>query len=249
MIRGLYTAAAGMLTGLLRHEGVVHNLSNVRTVGYKADRTTQKDFPSLLLTEVRRGEPGPEVGRAGTGVSLSDLSTNFGNGPIKLTDNPFDFAIADEGFFRLETPAGPRFTRDGRLHRDIDGRLITADGYSVLGENGPINLPEGTLTVAPQGDIYVNDTRIERMTLARFADPANIIKDGQTTFTSQGPPPEIMAAEDVQIYQGYIEESNVDAAQTITEMMTVLRAYQASQRLVQFQDQINGQAVNELGRI
>ncbi|MCB0176611.1 MAG: flagellar hook-basal body protein [Anaerolineae bacterium] len=249
MIRGLYTAAAGMLSGLMRHETIVHNLSNLRTIGYKADRATLKDFPSLLLTEVRNGQSRSEIGRAGTGVSLAAIKTDFSSGPIKLTDNPLDFAIADEGFFRIETEDGVRYTRDGRFHRDVDGRLITANGYLVLGENGPITLPEGALTVTPQGELFVNDTPLERLTLARFADTDNIIKDGQTTFVAQGEDPEIMPLQDVQVYQGYLEESNLDSAQAVTEMMSVMRAYQASQRLVQFQDQINGQAVNELGRV
>ncbi|MCB0191061.1 MAG: flagellar hook-basal body protein [Anaerolineae bacterium] len=249
MIRGLYTSAAGMLTGLRRHETIVHNLSNVRTIGYKADRATLEDFPSLLLTEVRGGRTRSEVGRAGTGVSLADLKTDFSSGPLKLTDNPLDFAIAEEGFFRIQTEDGVRYTRDGRFHRDVDGRLITANGYYVLGENGPINLPQGALTVTPQGQIFVNDTQIDQLTLAQFADNDNIIKDSQTTFAARDAEPELMQLQDIQIYQGYLEESNLDSAQAITEMMSVLRAYQASQRFVQFQDQINDQAANELGRV
>ncbi|MCB0209796.1 MAG: flagellar hook-basal body protein [Anaerolineae bacterium] len=249
MIRGLYTSAAGMLTNLLRHETIVHNLSNVRTIGYKADRATVEDFPSLLLTEVRGGRTKFEIGQAGTGVSLASLKTDFTSGPLKLTDNPLDFAIADEGFFRIQTQEGIRYTRDGRFHRDIDGRLITANGYLVLGENGPINLPDGALTVTPQGEVFVNNAQIDRLTLARFDDKDNIIKDGQTTFAARDGDPELMQSQEIHIYQGYLEESNLDSAQAVTEMMSVLRAYQASQRLVQFQDQINGQAVNEIGRV
>lgn len=249
MIRGLYTAAAGMLSGLLRHETIVHNLANVRTIGYKADRATLTDFPSLLLTRINAGEPGPEIGRAGTGVSLAALTTDLSNGPMKLTSNQFDFAVAGEGFFRVQTPDGVRYTRDGRFHRDIDGRLITGEGYLVLGANGSITLPEGELTATPNGQLFVNDTLVEQLSLARFDDPANLIKDGDTTFTTRGQEPQLMAATETHVYQGYLEDSNVDTSQAVTEMMSVLRAYQASQRLVQFQDQINGQTVSDLGRV
>ncbi|MCL4294698.1 MAG: flagellar hook-basal body protein [Anaerolineae bacterium] len=249
MIRGLYTSAAGMLSDLFRHETIVHNLANLRTVGYKADRATVTDFPALLLTRINGAEPGPEIGRAGTGVSLAALTTNFNDGPLKLTDHPFDFAISGDGFFRLQTPNGVRYTRDGRFHRDVDGRFITAEGYPVLGANGPITLPEGQLTATPNGQLFVNDAFVDQLSLARFDDPANILKDGETTFTPRGPEPQLMAANEMQVHQGYLEESNVDASQVVTEMMSVLRAYQASQRLVQFQDQINGQAVADLGRV
>lgn len=249
MIRGLYTAAAGMLTGLLRHETIVHNLSNVRTTGYKADRATLKDFPSLLLTEVRGNTSLREVGEAGTGVSSAAIATDFSDGPLKLTDHPFDFAITGDGFFRVQTPDGIRFTRDGRFHRSVDGRLITAEGYPVMGANGPITLPDGSLTATLSGELFVDNDLVDQFSLARFEDMTNLIKDGDTTFASQGPEPELMPVDEVKIYQGYIEESNVDTGQAVTEMMSVLRAYQASQRLVQFQDQINSQSANELGRI
>ncbi|MEW5960289.1 MAG: flagellar hook-basal body protein [Chloroflexota bacterium] len=249
MIRGLYTVAAGMLTGLMRHETIVHNLANVRTVGYKADQATLKDFPSLLLAETRDGESVARIGEMGTGVSLDSVTTDYSDGPLKLTDHPLDVAIVGDGFFRVETPDGIRYTRDGRFHRDTDGQLITAEGYRVLGTAGPLTLPEGELTITPQGTLFVNDNQIGELSIARFNDLTQVIKTGQTLFNSQGPEPELMAANEVRVYQGYVEESNVDVAQAVTEMTAVLRAYQASQRLVQFQDQINKQSVNELGRV
>jgi flagellar basal-body rod protein FlgF len=249
MIRGLYTATSGMLAGLLRHETIIHNLSNVQTVGYKADRATLTDFPSLLLNEIRQGEVRSEIGEAGTGVSLGTLKTDFEEGPFKLTEHPFDFAIAGDGFFRLDTPDGIRYTRDGRFHRDTDGGLINADGYRVIGVDGPITVPEGQLAVNPQGELFVGDSVVGQFSLARFENVEDLVKDGQTMFVNRDEEPQLMAASEVQIYQGYLEESNVDTAQAVTEMMSILRAYQASQRLVQFQDQINGQAANELGRV
>jgi flagellar basal body rod protein FlgG len=244
-----------MLTGLLRHETIVHNLANVRTIGFKADRATLVDFPSLLLSRVygdqrsTRRVQGPTVGQAGTGVSLSAIATDFSEGALNLTDHAFDFAVNGDGFFRLETPNGVRFTRDGRFQRDVDGRLVTADGYLVLGSDGPITLPQGQVTVSVRGEIFVDDNRVNQFSLARFDDPQVLVKDGQTTFANRAGEPPLMAPEEMHIYQGYLESSNVDAAQATTEMMSVLRAYQASQRLVQFQDRVNGQAVSELGRV
>jgi flagellar basal-body rod protein FlgF len=249
MIRGLYTAAAGMLAGLLRHETTVHNLANVRTVGYKADRAVVSDFPSMLLAQVNGNQSGPVVGKTGTGVSLAALVTDFSEGPLTLTDHPFDFAVAGDGFFRLETPEGVRYTRDGRFHRDVDGRLVTANGYPVLGNDGPIILPQGQLTVTDQGGLFVDNTFVDQFSLAHFDDLQDLVKDGQTTFAHRGGEPALVAAEDVQIYQGYLEESNVDTAQSTSEMMSVLRAYQLSQRLVQYQDRVNGQSVSDLGSV
>jgi len=183
-------------------------------------------------------------------VSLSDVVTNFETGPLKLTDHPFDFAVAGDGFFRLQTEDGIRYTRDGRFHRDSDGRLVNVNGHLVLGSNGPLTLPDGLVTVSPTGDIFVDDNLVGQLSLAQFENPEDIIKADDTTFVGRnGVEPQLVAQADTQIYQGYLEDSNVDSAQAITEMMSVLRAYQANQRMVQYQDQINSKTVSELGSV
>jgi flagellar basal body rod protein FlgG len=250
MIRGLYTAAAGMISGLLRHESIIQNLSNVRTVGYKADRATVTDFPSLLLTQVYQDNSAKEIGRAGTGVSMSDVVTNFDDGPLKLTDHPLDFAVAGEGFFRVQTEDGVLYTRDGRFHRDSDGQLVNANGYRVLGANGPLTLPNGLLTVSPTGEVFVDEALVGQLNLATFEDMDDVIKVNETMFSGrEGVEPEILAAADTKIYQGYLEDSNVDTTQAITEIMSVLRNYEASQRLLRYQDQINEKTVSQLGSV
>jgi flagellar basal-body rod protein FlgG len=252
MIRGLYTAAAGMIAGMLRQESIVHNLSNVNTTGFKADRLTVTDFPSMLLTQIYKDEQGVEVGRAGTGVTLSEVTTNFESGPLKLTDVPYDFAVAGDGFFQMQTPEGTQYTRDGRFHRDIDGKLINMNGYYVLGRNGaPITIPEGLLTVSHQGEIFVNDAMVGEIGLADFENlKEDLVKLNETMFVPrEGITAQVAAAADTNIYQGYLEDSNVDASLGVTEMMSVMRAYEASQRMVRYQDQINGQTVSELGRV
>ena len=251
MIRGLYTAAAGMLSSLFKHETVVQNLTNVSTIGYKADTAIVTDFPSLLLTQVNGNQQGPVIGDVSTGVSLADVITDFSVGPLELTDYPYDFAIAGDGFFRLETPDGERYTRDGRFVRDMDGHLVTADGFQVLGSDGPITLPSSTgeLSVSPHGTIYIDDAQVGQFSLAEFEDTEDLIKESQSVFASREMEPQTMALEQVKIYQGYLEESNVNATHATTELMSVLRAYEANQRMVQYQDQINNQSANELGRV
>jgi flagellar basal-body rod protein FlgF len=249
MIRGLYTAAAGMLAGLMRQETIIHNLANVRTVGYKADYPTLADFPSLLLNRINGETNGPEVGKAGTGISLSGLTTDYGDGAVKNTDNPLDFAIVGEGFFQVETPDGVRFTRDGQFRRDSTGRLVDGQGNPVLGDNGPITLGEGPVTVTPQGNIYINEKLTARLSIASFEDKANLVKDGETRFESRGAAPTLLEVNQTKVYQGYIEDSNTNTAQAMTEMMSVMRTYQACSKMVEMQDAITEQAVNVVGRV
>jgi flagellar basal-body rod protein FlgG len=142
-----------------------------------------------------------------------------------------------------------RYTRDGRFHRNAEGQLVTADKFSVLGENGPINLPAGELVVSSSGEIFVGGSFIDRLSLVRFDNLTDLIKDGQTNFLSRGAEPQLLPLDNTNIYQGYLEEANVEEAQVIAEMSSVLRAYEANQRMVQFQDQINGRTVSEIGRV
>jgi flagellar basal-body rod protein FlgF len=195
------------------------------------------DFRSLLLTQVYKDKPGAEVGTAGTGVSLSSVVTNFESGRLKLTDHPFDFAVAGDGFFQVQTPDGVRYTRGGRFHRDTSGPLINDNGYPVLGRNGQITLPEGLVAVNPRGEIFVDEMYIGDLSLAQFENTDDIIKENETLFSGRdGVQPEILSLAETKVYQGYLEDSNVDSAQAMTEMMSVLRTYQASQRMVQLPD-------------
>ena len=249
MDRGLYTAASGMIAGLSQQEALIQNLSNMRTVGYKADEVTVKDFPSLLLAQVRGTKTVSKVGEMGTGVAMANLTTNFDSGPLRLTDNPLDFAIAGDGFFQLQTEDGVRYTRDGRFHLDGDGRLVSADGYPVLGENGDITIPPGDLAVSSSGAIFVNDEQIGQLSLVKFDDLSVLKKESKNLFSASDGSAQAMDATEIQVNQGYLEDSNVDVTKMITEMTSVLRAYQLSQHMVQVQDRINGRAASEIGRV
>jgi flagellar basal-body rod protein FlgG len=249
MFRGLYTSAAGMLAGLKRQEAITHNLANMQTVGYKSDRAILTDFPSLLLKRIYEQNIGPEVGRVGTGVTLSTLTTDFSDGPLRLTDHPFDLALVGDGFFQVQSTEGIRYTRDGRFHRSVDGLLVTADGLPVLGNNGAINLPQGQLNITPKGELFIDENYIDQLNLVYFDNPTDLVKDGQTNFLSRGANPQPLPLEQANVYQGYLEQANVEVAQVVAEMSSVLRTYEANQRLVQFQDQINSRTVSEIGRV
>ena len=250
MFRGLYTSAAGMVAGLKRQEAVTHNLANMQTIGFKSDQTTLTDFPSLLLSRINDQKVAAEVGRLGTGVTLSALKTDFRDGPLKLTDNPFDLALMGDGFFQVSAPDGIRYTRDGRFHANADGILTTAENYPVLGENGSIKIPTGDFIITPMGEIFIEGEYIDRLSLVKFENVVDdLLKDDQTNFLSKGAGPQLLLPQETTLYQGYLEESNVEVAKVVAEMSSILRAYQASQRLIQFQDQINGRTVSEIGRI
>lgn len=249
MTRGVYTAATGMLINLFRHRTVTHNLANLQTVGYKADHVVSGEFAPFLIQQ-RTGEAaGEPIGTVGAGTESEVVLTDFGDGSLRLTDRPFDLALTGAGFFQTQTPDGVRYTRDGRFQRDAQNRLVTATGHLVLGPNGPIVLPAGQMAVTRQGEIFVDGEFIDQLAIVRFDDTGQLVKDGNTSFVNDGAVAELVPTGEVQVHQGYLEASNVDVTRETIEMMSALRAYQFSQRLIQFQDRINEQAVNQLGRV
>ena len=252
MIRGIYSAVAGMVTDLTRMEAVNHNLSNMETPGYKQRLTTASDFSSLLLARLSGGSSaaqagGTTVGTVGTGVTVGEVVTDWSEGSLKQTEKLTDLALSGEGFFKVQTPDGVRYTRDGSFHRDDSRRLVNADGYPVLGLNGPITLPDGDLVVAEDGTVMVNDKTVDKLDIVTFDQLDSLTQEGANLFAA--PAGTASTPSDARVLQGYLEESNVNPTLAMLEMMSVARAYEASQRMIQAQSRVLEKTVNEVGRV
>ncbi len=258
MIRGLYTSASGMLVGQTRMEVLANNLANVDTPGYKKDTVLARAFPEMLLRRINDEVPDPSrpgvdrrpvIGRAGTGAGVDEIATLYGQGQIRDTANPYDLALAGEGFLAVQAPAGERYTRQGSLARAADGRLVTRDGLEVLGEAGPIVIKGRDFQVAPDGRVFSGGEEVGRLRVVTFASTAGLRKEGNALFaaTAESGAPTPIAGPGV--VQGALERANVNPIQEMVEMITTLRAYEANQRAIQVQDESLGRAVNEVGRI
>ncbi|WP_048601474.1 flagellar hook-basal body protein [Rubeoparvulum massiliense] len=157
MIRGLYTAAAGMIAQERIHDALTNNIANVQTAGYKQDQVVERSFPELLIQRIRDGQP-QLVGPLNTGVYAQELIPTFTPAPIVETNQPLELAIDDSRmpalpigenetvaprlFFKVLDQNGEiSYTRQGRFFLDGSGYLVTPEGYQVLdGENEPIQL-------------------------------------------------------------------------------------------------------------
>ena len=252
MIRGFYSAASSLMAGLFRQELISHNLANVNVAGYKEVNTSLGEFERIMLERFSAGGPGNllggAIGSTTMGVITGGAVTDFAEGSLRQTGQPFDLAISGDGFFALQSPDGERYTRDGRFTRDANNNLVSVDGYLLLGNDGqPVTVPEGDVTVEPTGLIRVDNEEVGQINVMTFADVAtDLQRDGQNTFIAVNPG---QASENANVRQGYLEMSNVDPARAMTQMMTVARAYEAAQRAMQLQDEKLGKAVNEIGTI
>lgn len=250
MIKGLYAAASAMITGVYRQQAVAHDIANIDTPGFKQILTSMTEFDNTSAYTQPNQNSNDQVaflGNLGLGVMAAPETTDFSQGTLKNTDSPLDLAISGSGFFRIQTPEGERYTRDGRFSRDASGQLVTVDGNLVLSSNGqPIKLAEGNVTITENGAIAVNGTAAGTLGLAFFEDITSLTRDGENTFISSATPATTGGGT---ILQSTLEQSNVDSARLMTQMIEISRTYQAAQKMVQNQDELLGKAISTLGRV
>jgi flagellar basal-body rod protein FlgF len=227
MERGLYIAASGMLAEQIRQDQIANDLANASTPGYKADRTSQSDFGDLLLAN---SATGATVGSQGTAVQVSKVETDFSPKPARDTGEPLDFAVVGEGFFTVQTDRGTRYTRNGQFTADAQGRLVTAQGDPVLGRNG------SAVTVGRDGKVDPRNLQIVNLTNPR--------KDGDSLVAGT-------AAGNAggQVRAGALEGSGADAARSMVDMISSMRAFEAGQKVIQTIDETLGKASSQVGAV
>src|SRR3954470_11177135 len=144
MERGLYIAASGMLSETVRQDQIANDLANASTPGYKADRSTQRSFGDLLLSNHLTGQP---IGALGLGVQIGRSVTDLSPAPLRDTGEPLDFAVEGTGFFAVRTAQGIRYTRNGQFSVSARGRLVDSLGNEVVSRQG------GAIKVRPNGKV------------------------------------------------------------------------------------------------
>lgn len=245
MLRGLYTAASGMIAQGTRNDVIANNLANVDTAGFHRDAARIGSFPEMLLSRQEQREVTP-VGTLGTGARIVDIRASFVPGQLQTTNNPLDVALVGSGFFAIETPVGNQYTRDGRFTINSYGWLTTIDGSRVLGERGPIHIGDGTeVEINSEGIVSVDGTALDRLLVVEFPDRYGLMKQGSNRYLATpeaGQPFRFRS----QIAQGSIEMANVNLVREMVNMIEVQRAYEANQKVVQAFDETLGKAVNEI---
>ncbi|WP_163852932.1 flagellar hook-basal body protein [Paenibacillus elgii] len=297
MLRGLYTAASGMIAQQRKHDIVTNNIANLNTPGFKSGNGINRSFPEILISRVRGGkdEPGSvPVGRINTGVMAEENVSLHTQGDIQETKNPFDFAlisdiqvpgarfdssgkyvdqngqrvIQPQAFFTILNAAGEqRYSLNGKFSLDANGRLIDSEGHSVLGRGGqPIVLMDagtpvtnfrmtraGQFTNAEGQPILDANGQPMTLLITRVEDPNQLVREGNGLYRlnaqDQGTFRPIDAQDQVEVRQGYVERSNVDSGQSMVDMMSALRAYEANQKMIQYYDKSMEKAANEIGRV
>jgi flagellar basal-body rod protein FlgF len=218
-----------------------NNLANINTNGFKADAVV---FEEADNTGAHATDNPSDIRYVRDIGLLRDMA----QGPIAATGNPFDVAIQGDGFFAIEGPNGPLYTRDGAFTLTGEGRLVTTDGRAVLSSGGaPIVFdPQGeSPSIGRDGAIRVAGVEAGRIGVASFATPSALSKVGDNLWSAQGQTPGEFEGV---VVQGALEGSNVRPVTELTRLIEISRAYQSAAKIVSGADELRQRAIERLGR-
>jgi flagellar basal-body rod protein FlgF/flagellar basal-body rod protein FlgG len=246
MDSGYYAAAAGLAAQTQALELVAHNLANLSTTGYRGEQAT---FRSLLAGDAAGTVSGNPLNAAVNNYgALSGSRLDLSSGSIAPTGNPLDVAVGGSGFFAVQSAQGVLYTRDGSFHLTPTGQLMTSEGHAALGEQGPITLPNGSVSISSDGTISVNGEVVDKLQVAEFPPGTNLTAVGGATYSA--PAGSAVAAANSTVRQGMLESSNVSPTEGVVALITVQRNTEMLSRALSALDgQLNQIAVQDLPKV
>lgn len=262
MVRSLFTAATGMIAQQTQVDVTSHNIANVNTMGYKKNRAEFADLMYQVMTYA--GTPSstttthPTGIEVGLGVRPQAITKIHSQGYFKETGNNLDIVIAGNGFFQVQMPDGTiAYTRNGAWKLDSDGNIVNDDGFflqpniAIPADAVQISVGvDGTVSVLQPGNQQMQ--QVGQIELVNFINPAGLHSSGDNLFLetgASGAPIIGVAGQDGlgQIKQGFVEMSNVQLVEEMTDLITGQRAYEANSKAITTSDSML-QTVNDLKR-
>jgi flagellar basal-body rod protein FlgG len=240
----VYKSAAGALLMQTRLDVLSNNLANVNTIGFKADK------PVFRVNELKSGSSSSVPSH----LQLSSLAppmnfmTNYAPGSLRQTGNDMDMAIVGNGFFEVQTPDGPQFTRKGNFSINAQGVLSTAEGWPVMGQGGEIPINGSRIKINDQGEVRVDDNLVDTLRVVDFPQPYDLKKSGDNFFVPDKTDTRQKPAQEYRIAQGHVELSNVNPIQAMTELIETLRIFSLYQKVIKSSDDATAKTVSEVGR-
>ena len=267
--KGIYTALSGSLAQSLKIDTIANNIANVNTTGFKRDQQTFNEY----LTSAEK-EPGviqvPRVpasiesfydmnGGDKAYVNAAGTYTNFEQGSMKATGGKLDVAIDGAGFFEISTPQGVMMTRAGNFTVDGNGQLVTKDGFPVLMEGtNEQSADQRTVRFSGQSPAYISDggevfegeKRLGKISLINVNNPDVLQKVGGNNYGFKtNMTPEVTAIARPNLKQGFVEASNVNIVNEMTEMITAQRVFEGTQKAIQAYNSMSEKLINIVGNV
>jgi len=243
----LYQAAAALNANSRWQEIISGNLASSSIPGFKKQE--------LSLAAVRAGlMPSSNLGDSNLPQNFSipkaSSTTSFLSGEMQSTENKNNVAIEGKGFFSVQLPNGSTvFTRDGEFQTNSRGQLVTKEGYTILGESGPINLDttsRAPMSISASGEVSQGADTKGKVKVTEFEKPQLLTQISGAYFAATDPSITTVPSTST-LRQGYLEGSNTSVVGEMANMMTAMRSFEANQHIIQIQDDRLGKTISELG--
>ena len=250
-----------------RRDVLSNNLANSNTTGYKKEGTTNAAFDRQLALRIRdSGDLGFSrgLGDIQQGVKVGETYTDWSQGSFHITDEKSNLAIGGDGFFAIaytdkQGNTSVKYTRDGEFTVDSQGYFRTANGDYLLDMNGATSGqiseanyvrvdPLQTYTVDELGNIWQNNTIVDTVGVVDVNDTDYLSKYGENLYdlVNGGT---VTRGTNFQIEQGTLETSNVNVVDEMVSMITIQRAYEAGQKVIQAEDETLDMATGQVGKV
>jgi flagellar basal-body rod protein FlgF len=248
MVSGKYSALSGAIAREQAISNISNNLANISTTGY---RRSQVSFEAIL-----RGERQTQEAR---GINYSRIRQNysdFSGGSMRKTEDPLNFAIHGDGFFKVQSPNGPLYTRRGDFMINAAGLLTTSNSLPVLDEgNGQITIPDtdtSRIAVGDDGTIFLlgpqgDRSEVGKMAIVTIDDKQKLKRESDTAF-SLAPGGAEQADTNSRIVQGSLEQANINMSSELAQMIDNYRTFETYHKVLKSYSAIN-EVQDDLGTL
>lgn len=265
--KGIFTAVSGAMAQDARLETIANNIANANTTGFKKDQqvfyeylsATEKQPDVIQVPRIPASiESFYDIQGGDRGyVDTAGTFTKFEQGSMKPTGSTLDFALEGSGFFEVNTPQGVRMTRNGSFKMNQNGELVTNEGFPVLREGvgqdpaqRAIKLTSSNVTVSQSGDVYDGGVQVAKLSVVDVQRKEALQKVGSSFYQLKENYNEpVRPALDAQVQQGFVEGSNVNVVQEMTDLISASRVFESNQQAIKAFDKMDEKLVNQVGKV
>lgn len=210
-------------------ESVSNNLANAETIGFKKDTIS---FDDRFKAQINK---------------------DFSQGSLQTTGNVLDVALSGEGFFKIETPDGIRYTRNGNFSLDINGTLVDQNGNPVLGQGGAIAIVgdnmEQALSINQAGEISIAGEVIDTLDIVTFEDKRKLEREAENLLSYKGPTTDEIQVEQAVVQHRALENSNIQVVDEMVRMIDYNRMFETFSKAIMTFDEIDNKSINDVGKL
>jgi flagellar basal-body rod protein FlgF len=238
------TAASGIRARMEALDMLSNNLANAATGGYKLDR----EFYTLFSAD---DDSSVNESSSTKLPQIQKQWTDFSQGTLQPTGSPLDFGISGKGFFAVNGPSGPLYTRNGAFQLSQTGVLTTPEGYAVSGTGGGTiqTRSQNPITVSPDGTVQQDGQPLGQIAVMDFPDQSVLQKMGSSYFTNGNPAAKAVPAASALVQQGKIEASNVNSSESAVRLVGVMRQFEMLQKAISVTTEMDKKSLDEVARV